>query len=324
MTAMRWSAVCAALLLAGGWTAAQDKAGGKKVVNPDVKHPEGVERDEALEVERELGWRFTKRETRDCIVAIVGPDKDAKALAKYAVVASKVFRTTLPKEMRNKPLAGPKIMVYSIPPGDKFEAFLTKVMKPLRYNDKLLEVVRSSQGWYHQEYPAIVIQKRNKVAKIHIKEQGSHVAHGLGHAFFVHGARISGHTAPRWMSEGYATWMDRQVYPKCRFCCVPMSALAGYAKRKSWKKTFRNQVLGDNDRKLEDVVKAKKLDDFREGMMAKAASVCGWLATTRPKNFWKLPHAIGALGPEEGFKAELKKTIKEVEAEWREWFKKTQ
>ncbi len=74
MTAMRWSAVCAALLLASGATAAQDKGAPKKAVNPDVKHPEGVEQTDRLDVERELGWRFTKRETRDCIIAIVGSD----------------------------------------------------------------------------------------------------------------------------------------------------------------------------------------------------------------------------------------------------------
>lgn len=289
--------------------------------DPDAKNPEGVERTESLAVEDAVPVKFLKRETRDCVVAVFGDDADGKALAKFAVAASKLARTTWRKDKRDQPidLDGEKIAIYSIPYGPEQEAFIGWVGTGLRSDQQIQNSIRAQHAWYWQDLPPWVFIERNKALPVHTKEQGSHVAHGLGHAFFTAGARIGTAASPAWMAEGYACWLDRQIMPKVRLGCVHASVLAGYAKRSEWDKQIGNLVRATKDPPLVEIVKVKQAQDLRDAMLPKAAAFCGWLSRARPDEFWKLPHAIHALGAEEGFKAVLKKSVAEADAEWRKW-----
>lgn len=304
------------MLVAAALAAAQDAAPPE---NPDATNPEGVERTDRLDIEDAVPITFIKRETRDCVVAVLTDDADAKALAKFAVAASRIARTTWSKAKRDGPLDGAKIAIYSLPYGPEQETFIGWVGSTLRGDQQVQNSIRAQHAWYWQDMPPWVFVERNKALPVHTKEQGSHVAHGLGHAFFTAAARCGLAASPAWMAEGYACWLDRQIMPKVRLGCVHASVLGGYAKRPDWDKQIGNLVRITKDPPLGTIVKAAQASDLREAMLPKAASVCGWLSRTNPDGFWKLPHAISALGAEKAFPAVFNKTVGEIDADWRKW-----
>ena len=306
------------MLIAAALAAAQDAAPPE---DPDGKNPEGVEQSERLEIEDAMAVTFQKRETRDCVVAVMTGDADAKALAKFAVTASKLARTTWSKAKRDAPLDldGAKIAIYSIPLGPEQESFIGWVGSALRGQPPVLSGIRSQHHWYWQDMPPWVFVERNKALPVHTKEQGSQVAHGLGHAFFTAASRCGAAASPPWMAEGYACWLDRQIMPKVRMGCAHASVLGAFAKRPEWDKQISGLVKATKDPPLAAIVKVTQASDLREAMLPKAASVCGWLSRTRTDEFWKLPHAIHALGAEKAFPAVFQKTVDELDADWRKW-----
>lgn len=287
--------------------------------NPDKKHKEGQERTESLEIEYELDFNFEKRETRDCVVACFGKGakKDVKLFAAMAVKLSAAFRKILPEAQREKPLPGPKITLYVIDSGKEEEQFLKAMAAEHKVKEEDLSIFRNSGSWNFFDKPIFIYVQRRTATAPEKSPDGELALHGLSHAFFQRKAESGYQSTPKWLTEGFAAFIEVQVKPNNPESCVAPAVRGSFDKRKDWDSQLKILATMGKDTPLVEIAAKKDYSDLSDERAAKAASVVGYLVKTYPEKFWKLANASFALGAEKAFKMVLGKELKTIEGDWR-------
>ncbi|MHC5020410.1 MAG: hypothetical protein ACYTGX_09920 [Planctomycetota bacterium] len=287
--------------------------------NPDAKHKEGQERTERIAIEDELDFEFVKRETRDCVIACFGRSakKDAKGFAAMAVKLSAAVRKLLPEKEREKPLPGPKITLYVLENGKEEEQFLKAMGKQHNVKEEDLTTFRAGGSWNFFDKPIFVYVQRRTAGAADKSPDGELALHGLAHAFFHRRAEAGYQSTPKWLTEGFAHFIEHEVKPHNPESCVPPGVRGSFDKEKDWANQLKVLAKMGKDTPLTEIAGFKHYDDLSDERCAKAASVVKYLAKTYPEKWWKLANASFALGAEEAFKIVLGKELKTIEGEWR-------
>lgn len=292
--------------------------------NPDLNHKEGQALTEALAVEHDLSFRFVKRETRDCVIAVhgTGAEKDAKGFAAMAVKLSAAVRKLLPEAEREKPLPGDKITLYVLPDGKEQEEFLKAMGRTHQATPEDLTTFRANGSWNFFDKPYWIYVGRRAAGEPDKGPDGELALHGLAHAFYHRVASAGYQATPKWLTEGFACLLDHQVKADNPESCVGPGVRGSFDKRKDWDTQLKVLTKLGKDTPLSTIAGCTSYHDLSDERLAKARSVVDYLSKTYPAKWWRLANASFALGAEQAFEIVLGKPLKTVENDWKAWLSK--